>query len=44
MVISTLQMSKHHKLKEEKINVKCNNITLERVPEWKLPGITLSKH
>ena len=31
MVISTPQMSKHHQLKEEKLNVKCNNITLERV-------------
>ena len=37
-------MSQHHKIKEEKINVKCNNITLERVPEWKLLGITLGKH
>ena len=33
MVISTPQMSKHHQLKEEKLNVKCNNITLERVYE-----------
>ena len=33
MVISTPQMSKHHQLKEEKINVKCNNVTLERVSE-----------
>ena len=32
-VISTPQMSKHHQLKEEKINVKCNNVTLERVSE-----------
>ena len=37
-------MSKHHQLKEEKINVKCNNITLERVSEWTLHGITLSEH
>ena len=36
-------MSKHHQLKEEKINIKCNNITLERVPEWKLLGITLDE-
>ena len=28
MVILTPQMSKHHQLKEEKINVKCNNSTL----------------
>ena len=41
MVISTPQMSKHHQLKEEKINVKCNNITLERVSQWKLLGNTL---
>ena len=44
MVISTPQMSNHHQLKEEKINVKCNNITLERVSEWKLIEITLDEH
>ena len=37
-------MSKHHQLKEEKINVKCNNITLERVLELKLHGIALDEH
>ena len=37
-------MSKHHQLKEEKINVKCNNITLERVLELKLHGIALNEH
>ena len=31
-------------LKEEKTIVKCNNITLERFPEWKLLGITLDEH
>ena len=35
MIISTPQMSKYHQLKEEKLNVKCNNITLEKVSEWK---------
>ena len=44
MVISTPQMSKHHQLKEEKLKVKCNNITLERVSEWKLFGIKLDEH
>ena len=44
MVILTPQMSKRHQLKEEKINVKCNNITLERVSEWKLLGITHEEH
>ena len=44
MVISTPQMSKHHQLKEEKLNVKCNNITLERVSQWKSLGITLDEH
>ena len=44
MVITTLQMSKHHQLKEEKLNVKCNNVTLERVSEWKLLDITLREH
>ena len=43
MVISTPQMSKHHQLKKEKIDVKCN-ITLERASEWKLLGITLDEH
>ena len=37
-------MSNHHQLKEEKINVKRNNITLERVSEWKLLEITLDEH
>ena len=37
-------MAKHHQLKEEKINVKSNSITLERVPEWKLLGFTLDVH
>ena len=36
-------MSKHHQL-EEKIFAICNSITLERVSEWKLLGITLNKH
>ena len=44
MLISTPQMSKYHQLKEEKVNVKCNNITLERVSEWKLLGVTLDEH
>ena len=44
MVISTPQMSKHHQLKEERLYVKCNNITLERASEWKLLGITLAEH
>ena len=42
--ITTLQMSKHHQLKEEKLKVKCNNVTLERVSEWKLLDITLREH
>ena len=33
IITSTLQISKHHQPKEEKINVKRNGITLERVPE-----------
>ena len=44
MVISTPQMSKRHQLNEEKINVNCNDVTLERVQEWKLLGITLDEH
>ena len=44
VVITAPQMSKHHQLIEEKINVKCNSITLERVLEWKLLGVTLDEH
>ena len=44
MVISTPKISKHHQLQKEKLSVKCNNITLERVSEWKLLGITLDEH
>ena len=44
MFISVPQISKRYLLKEEKINVKCNNITLERFSEWKLLGITLDEH
>ena len=33
-----------YQLKEENINVKCKNITLERVSKWKLFGITLDEH
>ena len=44
MVISTPQMSKHHQPKEEKLNVKCNNIILERVSQWKSLGITLAEY
>ena len=43
-VLSTPQVFKHHQLKEEKINIKCNNITLERVSEWELLDITLDEH
>ena len=44
MAISTPQMKTHYQIKEEKISVKCNNITIERLSEWKLLGITLDKH
>ena len=43
MVISTPQMSKYHQFKEENINAKCNNITLEIVTAWKLLGILLGE-
>ena len=42
--ISTPQMSKHHQPEEEKLNVKCNNIILERLSQWKSLGITLAEY
>ena len=44
MVVLPPQMSKNLQLKEERIKVKCNNITLEKVPELKILGITLEEH
>ena len=44
MVVLPPQMSKNRQLKEERIKVKCNNITLEKVPELKILGITLEEH
>ena len=37
-------MPKHHQVEKKKFNVICISITLERVSEWKLLGITLNKH
>ena len=45
IVFLTVQKQKlwSNQLKEEKVNVKCNNITLERVSEWKLYGTTFDE-
>ena len=43
LVILTPQMPKHHQV-EKKFDVICISITLERVSEWKLLGITLNEH
>ena len=46
IVFLTVQKQKlwSNQLKEEKVIVKCNNITLERVSEWKLYGTTFDEH
>ena len=45
MVISSRQMAQYHKLdSSKKVNIKCNNKTIERVKECKLLGIILDKH
>ena len=45
MVISSRQMAQYHKLdSSKKVNIKCNNKTIERVKEYKLLGIILDKH
>ena len=45
MVISSRQMVQYHKLdSSKKVNITCNNKTIERVNEYKLLGIILDKH
>ena len=41
MFISLNQLSARHKLKDEQLQICCNNAELERVTEWKLLGLTI---
>ena len=41
MLITTNQLSARHKLKDEQLEICCNNTELERVTEWKLLGLTI---
>ena len=45
MVISSREMAQYHKQNSsKKVNIKCNNKTIERANEYKLLGIILDKH
>ena len=41
MLITSNQLSARHKLKDEQLEICCNNTELERVTEWKLLGLTI---
>ena len=41
MLILSKQLSVRHKLKDEQLQICCNNTELERVTEWKLLGLTI---
>ena len=41
MLITSNQLSARHKLKDEQLEICCNNTELERVTEWKLLGLTV---
>ena len=45
MVISSQQMAQYHQLDSfNKVNIKCNNIYIETVREYKIMGIILDEH
>ena len=44
MLISSNQLSARHKLKDEQLQMCCNNTELERVTEWKLLGLTIDEN
>ena len=41
MLILSKQLPVRHKLKDEQLQICCNNTELERVTEWKLLGLTI---
>ena len=42
--IITSKLSAQNKLKDEQLQICCNNIKLEIVAEWKLLGLTINEH
>ena len=44
MLISSNQLSARHKLKDDQLQICCNNTELERVTEWKLLGLTIDEN
>ena len=44
MLILSKQLSVRHKLKDEQLQICCNNTELERVTEWKLLGLTIDEN
>ena len=44
MLITSIQLSARHKLKDEQLQICCNNTELERVTEWKLLAVTIDEN
>ena len=44
MLITSNQLSARHKLKDEQLQICCNNTKLERVTEWKLLALTIDEN
>ena len=44
MLITSNQLPARHKLKDEPLQIYCNNTELERVTEWKLLGLTIDEN
>ena len=44
MLIASKQLLARHKLKDEQLQICCNNTELERVTEWKLLGLTIDEN
>ena len=44
MLISSNQLSARHKLKDEQLQICCNNTEIERLTEWKLLGLTIDEN
>ena len=42
--MSSNQLSVPHKLKDELLQISCNNTELERVTEWKQLGLTIDEN
>ena len=44
MLVAPKQLLARHKLKDEQLQICCNNTELERVTEWKLLGLTIDEN